>query len=379
MADISQVKLPDGTTYNLKDSYVRTNYRALSNNDFDTINVTELNAGDLIVTGAARFLNTINGSISGNAATATKATQDESGNNIKASYASSISISDHTITLKNKNGVSLGTVTVPDNATDNTKLPLAGGTMTGTPKFATSSISEFSGNVPFILGIEAFADGGAVKWKASSNVTVGSAATATSAKQLSSFASILGNSHADALKTYFDENKSNVPRDQIIDFYSSAYGNGSQYMGYFLSGYDTNPYGGFYVAHYNTPYYVGIQSGSYSQSKLGRFPTNPTSGQIIIADGTDGILKSSGYTIAKSVPSNAEFTDTKNTAGSTDTSSKIFLIGATSQAANPQTYSDNEVYTTSGVLTTKSVQVGGGSATMEYSATTKSINFVFAS
>ena len=30
-------------------------------------------------------------------------------------------------------------------------------------------------------------------------------------------------------------------------------------------------------------------------------------------------------------------TDTKNTAGSTDTSSKIFLIGATSQAANPQT------------------------------------------
>jgi len=41
-------------------------------------------------------------------------------------------------------------------------------------------------------------------------------------------------------------------------------------------------------------------------------------------------------------------TDTKNTAGSTDTSSKIFLIGATSQAANPQTYSDNQVYATNG-------------------------------
>lgn len=37
-------------------------------------------------------------------------------------------------------------------------------------------------------------------------------------------------------------------------------------------------------------------------------------------------------------------TDTKNTAGSTDTSSKIYLIGATSQAANPQTYSHGEVY-----------------------------------
>lgn len=70
--------------------------------------------------------------------------------------------------------------------------------------------------------------------------------------------------------------------------------------------------------------------------------------------------------------------DTKNTAGSTDTSSKIYLIGATSQAANPQTYSDNEVYTTSGVLTTKSVQVGGGACTMQYNTTTQSLDFVFA-
>ena len=37
-------------------------------------------------------------------------------------------------------------------------------------------------------------------------------------------------------------------------------------------------------------------------------------------------------------------TDTKNTAGSTDTSSKIYLIGATSQAANPQTYSHDTAY-----------------------------------
>jgi hypothetical protein len=71
-------------------------------------------------------------------------------------------------------------------------------------------------------------------------------------------------------------------------------------------------------------------------------------------------------------------TDTKNTAGSTDTSSKIFLIGATSQATNPQTYSDNEVYATSGVLTTKSVQVGGAAATMQYNSTDKCIEFVFA-
>lgn len=80
---------------------------------------------DIICTGVIRCLNKVYasefiGKLTGNADTATsatKATQDESGNNIKSSYASSISISDHTITLKNKNGSSLGTVTVPDNNT----------------------------------------------------------------------------------------------------------------------------------------------------------------------------------------------------------------------------------------------------------------------
>lgn len=45
------------------------------------------------------------------------------------------------------------------------------------------------------------------------------------------------------------------------------------------------------------------------------------------------------------VPTN---TDTKNTAGSTNSASKLFLVGATSQAANPQTYSNSSVYATAG-------------------------------
>ncbi len=50
--------------------------------------------------------------------------------------------------------------------------------------------------------------------------------------------------------------------------------------------------------------------------------------------------------------------DTKNTAGSTDTSSKIFLIGATSQAANPQTYSHDTAYVgTDGCLYSGGVKV----------------------
>lgn len=51
-------------------------------------------------------------------------------------------------------------------------------------------------------------------------------------------------------------------------------------------------------------------------------------------------------------------TDTKNTAGSTNTSSKIFLIGATSQAVNPQTYSHDTAYVgTDGCLYSNSTKV----------------------
>mgnify|MGYP003338023664 CR=1 FL=1 len=43
-------------------------------------------------------------------------------------------------------------------------------------------------------------------------------------------------------------------------------------------------------------------------------------------------------------------TDTKNTAGTTNSTSKLFLAGATTQAANPQTYSNSNVYATNGTL-----------------------------
>ena len=121
-------------------------------------------------------------------------------------------------------------------------------------------------------------------------------------------------------------------------------------------------------------------------SKLGSTSVGNTITPIYLNNGTATQLN---YTIAKSVPADAKFTDTtyevftgadgstagkaglvkapsatdnnkflkgdgtwanvsdadtKNTAGATDTSSKIFLVGATSQAANPQTYSHDTVY-----------------------------------
>ena len=70
-------------------------------------------------------------------------------------------------------------------------------------------------------------------------------------------------------------------------------------------------------------------------------------------------------------------TETLNTAGSTNSESKLYLIGATSQAANPQTYSDAEVYTTGGQLNATEVRVAE-KATMKYDSTNECLRFVFA-
>ena len=74
-----------------------------------------------------------------------------------------------------------------------------------------------------------------------------------------------GSSFANGLQSYFNSYKSRIPRNCLQSHYASTYGNGSLCMGYFLSGYDSNPYGGFFVCHYNTPRYVGIQNGTYTE------------------------------------------------------------------------------------------------------------------
>lgn len=81
----------------------------------------------------------------------------------------------------------------------------------------------------------------------------------------------------------------------------------------------------------------------YIKGKLGTSKGSATKPVYVDANGQ---IQACTYSLEKSVPSNAVFTDndTKNTAGATDTSSKIFLIGATSQAANPQTYSQDTAY-----------------------------------
>lgn len=120
-------------------------------------------------------------------------------------------------------------------------------------------------------------------------------------------------------------------------------------------------------------YSVSQDANGVISVKTRPLPTYNNYSLPLAANGTRGGIQigysSSGKNYAVQLSSekayvNVPWTDTLNTAGSTDTSSKIFLIGATTQAANPQTYSDNEVYATSGVLTAKEFAGAGTSITL---------------
>ena len=104
---------------------------------------------------------------------------------------------------------------------------------------------------------------------------------------------------------------------------------------------------------------TSFEGNASSATKLGTSTVGGTTTPIYLNGGTPTALS---YTIAKSVPSDAVFTDTKNTAGSTDSSSKLFLIGATSQAANPQTYSHDTAFVdTDGALNSVTPTAGNSS------------------
>ena len=78
--------------------------------------------------------------------------------------------------------------------------------------------------------------------------------------------------------------------------------------------------------------YINNDGGNvYINNNLAaRHTATPTSGQVVIADGTAGGVKSSGYTIAKSVPSNALFTDANVTQSETTTATyRPIVFGAT--------------------------------------------------
>lgn len=104
------------------------------------------------------------------------------------------------------------------------------------------------------------------RWKVYGDL-YGNATTASALNPIASIGSS-STSHDVALKNYFSSYNSSIPRNKLISFYDNSNSNGSIAFGYFLDGYNSNPYGGFFVSHYNTPYYVGIQNGTYSNQTI---------------------------------------------------------------------------------------------------------------
>lgn len=83
----------------------------------------------------------------------------------------------------------------------------------------------------------------------------------------------------------------------------------------------------------NTLTFTGYQSKSYDGS---------AAVSVAIPSKVSDLTNDNGYITS--------YTDTKNTTGSTNSSSKLYLVGATSQASNPVTYSNSGVYTQSGAV-----------------------------
>lgn len=71
---------------------------------------------------------------------------------------------------------------------------------------------------------------------------------------------------------------------------------------------------------------LGTGTTIANSQKVGRFSTNPTSGQLVVANGTDGEIKTSGFTISTSVPANAKFTDANVTQTNTTTNANYRLL-----------------------------------------------------
>nr|DAW24281.1 MAG TPA: hyaluronidase [Caudoviricetes sp.] len=72
---------------------------------------------------------------------------------------------------------------------------------------------------------------------------------------------------------------------------------------------------------------------TYTPTEVGVIGTAPTSGQVAVFDGTTGKIKSTGFTIASSVPSGAKFTDTTYSAA-TSTALGLVKVGYTESGRN---------------------------------------------
>ena len=106
----------------------------------------------------------------------------------------------------------------------------------------------------------------------------------------------------------------------------------------------------------------GVTAGAYGDTTAQTPGYDATFKVPSISVNAKGIVTAIGEHTVR-IPA-SDNTDTKNTAGSTNDSSTLYLIGARTQVENSQTYSNSNVYMANGVLTTKNIHVSGTEATV---------------
>lgn len=131
-----------------------------------------------------------------------------------------------------------------------------------------------------------------------------------------------------------------------------------------------------------------LAAGDHTHGNItngGDITTNATiaSGdRLVINDESASIISNSSITFGTSttqfLANNGTWQTPAGGGGvdSTDTSNKIFLIGAETQGTNVSTYSDNQVYATNGQLDANKVRIAEH-ATIQWNSTDSSLDFIF--
>lgn len=269
----------------------------------------------------------------------------EKGTALEDKYGATLSISGTSLSLKSKNGGSLSSVTLPDN---NTTYTFANGTngFTVTPSGGSAQTVTVTPSITNnVTGTGT--SGYLAKFNGTNTITNGpqlGSSTTTFLNNKGEWATPVGTTYSagDGMTLSTTTFKVNAGTGLTFDTSSPKKLTIAAATGSALGGVKVPASGG-----------LSLSSGSLS--------INVGSGLKIDSEADNALI------IDTSV-----VTDTKNTAGSTDTSSKIFLIGATSQAANPQTYSHDTCYVgTNGHLysASKEVLVGGSNASSSVTIT----------
>lgn len=176
---VNQSALSVGTatkaTQDADGNVISSTYRKLDNNVFDTIQVTDLTAGDLMVTGVGRFTNGLYGDLIGNADTATTAaTADKVGSNLvillnggttegtnkftyNGSATKNVNITKSGIGLGNVENTALSTWAGSANLTTTKVGTLAAAATKGVD--TSISASSTSANLPTSAAVATFVEG----------------------------------------------------------------------------------------------------------------------------------------------------------------------------------------------------------------------------